>query len=61
MGLALFPHIYAADVQLGLHVGPKKLKQGLYQKLLPVNGICSLAGPPCLDSVGKEALSLTET
>ena len=50
-----------ADVQLGLHVGPKKLKQGLYQKLLPVNGICSLAGPPCLDSVGKEALSLTET
>ena len=34
------PHKYVADVQLGLHVGPKQLEQGLFQKLLPLFEIC---------------------
>ena len=34
-------HTNVADVQLGLHVGPKQLEQGLSQKLLPIRGICS--------------------
>ena len=28
-------------MQLGLHVGPEQLEQGLSQKLLPAHGICS--------------------
>ena len=32
---------YVTVVQLGLHVGPEQLEQGLSQKLLPVCGICS--------------------
>ena len=32
------PCSYVADVQLGLHMGPKPLEQGLSQKLLPVRG-----------------------
>jgi hypothetical protein len=35
------PHTYVADVQLSLHLGPKKLEWGLSQKLLPVHGMCS--------------------
>jgi hypothetical protein len=35
--------------------------KGLSQKLLPVCGISSLAGLPCLASVGKEVPSFTET
>ena len=33
------PCSYVADVQLGLHVGPEQRKQGLSQKLFPVDGI----------------------
>ena len=47
------------DVQLGLHVGPEQLEQGLSLKLLPILGI--LAGLPCLTSKGEEAPSLPET
>jgi hypothetical protein len=35
------PHTYVADVQLGLHVGPKQIEQGLSQKLLPMHAIYS--------------------
>jgi hypothetical protein len=35
------PHTYVADVQLGLHMDPEQLEQGLSLKLLPVHGICS--------------------
>ena len=35
------PLMYLVDVQLGLHVGPEQLEQGISQKLLPVCGICS--------------------
>ena len=34
-------HTCVADINLGLHVDPEKLEQGLSQKLLPVCGICS--------------------
>jgi hypothetical protein len=34
------PHTCIADVQLGLHVSLELLERGLYQKLLPVYGIC---------------------
>jgi hypothetical protein len=33
------PHSCVTDVQLGLQVGPKQLKWGLAQKLLPVCGM----------------------
>ena len=35
------PCTYVTDVQLGLHVVPEQLEQGLSQKLLPVCEICS--------------------
>ena len=35
------PHTHVADVQLGLHVGPEQLEEGLSQELLPVCEICS--------------------
>jgi hypothetical protein len=35
------PHPDVADLQLGLLMGPKKLEQGLSQKLSSVHGICS--------------------
>ena len=41
LDLGLPAHIYVADVQLELHVGPEQLEWGLSQKLLPVCGICS--------------------
>ena len=46
----MLPGTYVANVQLGFHVGPEQLEQGLSQKLLPVCGICSsrwaaLSGP----------------
>jgi hypothetical protein len=44
-------------VQLGLHVGPEQLEQGLSQKLCLYMGYVFLAGLPCLASVGKEAPS----
>jgi hypothetical protein len=34
-------YTYVAYVQLGLHVGPKQLEQGLSYKLLPVCGVHS--------------------
>ena len=52
------PRTYVTDVQLGLHVGPKQLEQGLSQKLLPVHVICSSSWLPCLPSVGQEMPSL---
>jgi hypothetical protein len=55
------PCTYVADVQFGLHVGPKQLKQGLSQKLLPVRGYVLLAGLSCLASVGEDVPSFTET
>ena len=30
------PHTYVADMQLGLHVGPKQMEQGLFIKLFLV-------------------------
>ena len=53
------PCTYVADVQLGLHVGPEQLEQGLSQKLLP--DYVLLAGLPCLASVAEDASSLIET
>ena len=44
-------------MQLGLHVDPKQLEQWLWQKLLPVHGICSSAGLPCLVSIEKKHLA----
>ena len=38
--LDLAPPMFV-DVQLGLHVGPEQLEQGLSQKLLPVHAISS--------------------
>ena len=35
------PHTHIADVQLGLHVGPKQLEWGLPQKLSHVHGTWS--------------------
>jgi hypothetical protein len=32
---------YETDVQLHLHVGPEELKWRLFQKPLPIHGICS--------------------
>jgi hypothetical protein len=46
------------DVQLGLHMGPKPLERGHYQKLLLYVEYILLAGLPCLASVGKEVPSL---
>jgi hypothetical protein len=40
-------------MQLGLHVGPEQLEQGLSQKLLPYLGYV-LAGLPCLASLGDD-------
>jgi hypothetical protein len=37
------PGSYVADRQVGLHVGPEQLEQGLCQKLLPVHRICSFS------------------
>ena len=48
-------------MQLGLHVGPEQLEQGLSQKLLPYVGYVLLAGLPCLASVGEEVPSIKET
>ena len=54
--------LYVADVQLGLHVGPKQLEQGLSQKLLSVceTGMY-VAGLSCLASVGENVPSPTGT
>lgn len=41
LDLDLPPHTYGADVQFGLHVGPKQLEKGLFLNLLPVCGLCS--------------------
>ena len=38
-------YTYVTDVQLGLHVGPEQLEQGLSQKLLPIHGIGCLVWP----------------
>ena len=35
------PRTHVADVQLGLHVGPKQFQQRLSQMLLPKSGISS--------------------
>ena len=43
-------------MQLGLHVGPEQLEQGLSQKLLPVHRICLLAGLP----LGEDVPNLAE-
>jgi hypothetical protein len=40
-------------VQLGIHVGPKQLEQGLSQKLLPACGICSSSQAALFDLSGK--------
>ena len=48
-------------MQLGLHVGPEQLEQGLSQELLLYVGYVLLAGLPCLASVGEDAPNLTET
>jgi hypothetical protein len=49
-------------VQLGLHVAPEQLEQGLSLKLLPSLGyVVLLAGPPRLASVGEEVPSLEES
>ena len=49
----IFHCTYVADVQLGLHVCPKQLEQGLSQKLLSVRGMYSswaaLSGPSVKD------------
>lgn len=61
MSAGLRPLAHGADVQLGHHVGPKQLEQGLFQKhLLPV-GYDLPAELPCLISVGKDAPSPAET
>ena len=54
-------HTYVADVQLGLHVGPKQLDQGPSQRLFLYIGYVLLAGLPCLASVGGDAPSPKET
>ena len=41
-------------MQLGLHVGPEQLTQGLSKKLLPVSVLTRL---PCLASVGEDVSS----
>jgi hypothetical protein len=41
LDLGIPAYMYVADVQLGLHVYPEQLEQGLSPKLLPVCGICS--------------------
>jgi hypothetical protein len=51
---------YVADVQLGLHVGPEQLEQGLSQKLLPVCGICSSSWAPLSGLSGEDAPRLTD-
>ena len=53
-------YTYVTDVQLGLHVGPEQLEQGLFQKLVAVNGICSTSWLPCLSSVGEESPRVAE-
>ena len=45
---------YVADVQLSLHVGPPTTGAGLSLNLLPVCGICSPTGLPCLASGGED-------
>ena len=52
---------YEADVQLGLHVGPKQLERGLPPKLLPVYGICSSSWAALSASVGEDVPSLAVT
>jgi hypothetical protein len=42
-------------VQLGHHVGPEQLEQGLYSKVYMGNIL--LAGLPCLASVGEDVAS----
>ena len=49
------PCTYVADMQLGLHVGPEHLKQGLSQRLLPVHRIGSSSWAALSASVGQEA------
>ena len=52
------PCIYVAVVQLGLHVRPENLEQGLSLKLLPPCGICSSTWAALSSSVGEDAQRL---
>ena len=63
LDLGIPAYMYVADVQLGLHVGPEQLEQGLSQKLLPAHAVCSsswatLSG---LSGMGIRGAGLSET
>ena len=51
-------HIYVADVQLGLHVGPVQLKQDYPKSCCLSVGYVLLAGLPCLATVGEDVQRL---
>jgi hypothetical protein len=55
------PCTYIADVQLGLHVGPEQLEQGLFLKLMPVCWIYSSTWAAWSGIVAEDVLSLTKT